>query len=294
MKTTGIFRTHLAEVQLRSESETWHLVPFGDVHRDSPHCAVERWREDLADWRKLKNVLFIGLGDYTDFLSTSERVRVGGGEGLHGTTNSTLDRLARRQIHALAKELDFMRGRLLGLINGNHYYQFRDGTTGDHLLAQLLGTEFLGVAAFVRVVFRKPACRSAAALDIFAHHGAGTGQKPSASLAAVGRMAEWVEADIVLQGHDHKRGALPLNPILTLSQNRNGPLHVRERQRWIGRTGSYLKAYVDGEPSYNVDAGRGPCSLGHIRFDLNFERDRYQGKDRPRHDRTSIRIRAVQ
>lgn len=290
MKTTGIFCTHLVEVQMKEAGETFSLIPFSDVHRDSPHHALDRWHEDLAEWRKMKNALFIGLGDYTDFLSTSERQVMRRNDVLHESTLGTLDKQARAQIDLLAKELDFMRGRLIGLVNGNHFYQFEDGTTGDHLLANKLGTKFLGVACFVRIVFKWPGnTMRATALDLFCHHGAGSGQKPHTSLGAVARMAEWADADIVLQGHDHKRGALPLNPILQLSRNGNGPLYVKERARWVGRTGSYLKAYIDGEASYNVDAGRGPCSLGSIRFDLTPTRESAGGADR-----VGVRIRAVQ
>jgi hypothetical protein len=288
MKTTGIFKTRLVEVQMREYGETFTLIPFGDVHRDSPHCAVERWREDLAEWRKIKNPLFLGLGDYTDFLSTSERIRLR--DGMHDSTDTSLDKLARKQIKDLAKEMDFMKGRMIGLVNGNHYYQFKDGTTGDHMLANELDTHFLGVAAFIRVVFKFPRkTGKSISLDIFAHHGAGTGQKPHTSLGAIARMAEWADADIILQGHDHKRGALPLNPTLSLSSNASGALHVKERQRWVGRTGSYLKAYIDGEANYNVDAGRGPCSLGHIRFELMPTRSQKDGCER-----YSVGIRSIQ
>lgn len=291
MKTTGIFRTHIVEVKMREMGQVFHLIPFGDVHRDSPHHAHDHWQDDLAEWRKMKDCLFLGLGDYTDFLSTSERVRVRDGDGLHDSTQDSLGKLARKQIDQLATEMDFMRGRLIGLVNGNHYYQFKDGTTGDHMLAQKLDTEFLGVAAFVRIVFSYPGKENCTtSLDVFCHHGAGSGQKPHTSLAAVARMAEWADADIVLQGHDHKRGALPLNPILALSRNKNGPLRVRERARWVGRTGSYLKAYIDGEANYNVDAGRGPCSLGHIRFDLTPYRERKKDSG----DQYGVRIRSVQ
>ena len=275
---------------MREPGQTFHIVPFGDVHRDSVHHACDHWQSDLAEWRSMKDCLFLGMGDYTDFLSTSERVKIRSGDGMHDSTDSSLDKLARKQIKLLASELEFMKGRLIGLVNGNHYYQFKDGTTGDHMLANELGTEFLGVAAFVRVVFVWPGKnKTKLALDIFAHHGAGSGQKPHTSLGAVARMAEWADADIVLQGHDHKRGALPLNPILTLNRSGSGSMQVKERSRWVGRTGSYLKAYVDGEANYNVDAGRGPCSLGHIRFDVTPTRVYKDGKEN-----YSLSIRAVQ
>ncbi len=52
-------------------------------------------------------------------------------------------------------------------------------------------------------------------------------------------------------------------------------LRLKERQQWLLRTGSFLAAYVDGESSYNVDAGRGPSSLGHVELEitLNAPRD---------------------
>ncbi len=289
MKTTGIFTTHCVDIQQKKPGDSFTLIPFSDVHRDSPHCAVERWREDIEEWKKIKNALFIGLGDYTDFLSTSERQCVGRGD-LHDSTKTSLDNLAKRRIKELAEELSFMKGRIIGLVNGNHYYQFENGMTGDHMLAELLGCKFLGVASFVRLSFELGQnTRKRTAIDLFCHHGAGSGQKPHTSLGAVARMAEWADADIVLQGHDHKRGALPLNPILTLSRNNNGQLHVKERQRWVGRTGSYLKAYVDGEANYNVDSGRGPCSLGHIQFILTPTRDCSGGREA-----YSVKIRALQ
>jgi hypothetical protein len=264
MKTTGIFKTHLVRVKMKRPDDVFHLIPFGDVHVDSPHHAADRFQEDCDKWKKIKNALFLGMGDYTDFLSTSERIQIRTGQGVHESTEHKLEKAARKDITNLGKSLAFMRGKVIGCLNGNHFYQFKDGTTGDHMLANELDTTFLGVAAFIRVVFEFPgnAGRSSS-IDIFAHHGAG-----GAQMASIAKMAGWVDADIVLQGHTHGRGVLPLDPIIRLSRNQCGAMHVVEKQRWIGRTGSYLMAYVDGDSSYNVDAGRGPCSLGHIQFEL--------------------------
>lgn len=283
MKTTGIFKTHLVRVKMKRPDDVYHLIPFGDVHVDSPHHATDRFQEDCDKWRKIKNALFLGMGDYTDFLSTSERIQIRTGHGVHESTEKKLEKSARKDIANLGKNLSFMRGKIIGCLNGNHYYQFPDGTTGDHMLANELDTTFLGVAAFIRVTFEWPGkTEKASSIDIFAHHGAG-----GAQMASIAKMAGWVDADIVLQGHTHGRGVLPLDPIIRLSKNNQGNMHVVEKQRWIGRTGSYLMAYVDGDASYNVDAGRGPCSLGHIQFELT--PNRY----RDGHDILSVGVRGI-
>jgi len=70
-------------------------------------------------------------------------------------------------------------------------------------------------------------------------------------------------------GHDHKKGCIPSSPRLTLvSGGKNPELTVRERTPWLGRTGSFLKAYENGRVSYNVDAARSPCALGWIEFEI--------------------------
>jgi hypothetical protein len=76
-------------------------------------------------------------------------------------------------------------------------------------------------------------------------------------------MREHAEADVYVMGHDHKRGVLPATPRLFLSHTKTG-LKVRSRQQWLIRSGSFLASYEHGVRNYNVDAARGPCSLGHV------------------------------
>jgi hypothetical protein len=56
-------------------------------------------------------------------------------------------------------------------------------------------------------------------------------------------------------------------------------LIIRERTPWLGRTGSFLKAYESGRVSYNVDAGRSPAALGWIEFEITPIRIGAGGKD---------------
>ena len=219
----------------------------------------------IAHAKSLKNAYFIGMGDYFDGISTSERALFQGA-GLHESTVLNMEREAQSRITKLAMELDFMRGRLIGLVGGNHFWPFPDGTDSDQRLSGHLRTKYLGVCAFIRLSFEIGNVRQS--LDLFLHHGAGAGRLPGSSVNRVNQMAENAVADIYASGHDHKRGVWPMNPRLTLEQNSKAGLRLRHRDGWLVKTGSFLAAYENGNANYNVDSGRGPCSLGHVELEV--------------------------
>ena len=174
-----------------------------------------------------------------------------------------------------------MRGKMIGMLGGNHYFKFNDGDTTDHILASALNTKFLGVCSFIRLSLRfknNPHKRNS--LDIFAHHGKGGGMSVGGTFNTIEKMTTTAIADFYLMGHDHKRGCIPSTPRLELTSTGTGAeLNVKERTPWIGRTGSFLKAYENGKVSYNVDAGRSPASLGWIEFEITPYRNRQDDRD---------------
>jgi len=99
-------------------------------------------------------------------------------------------------------------------------------------------------------------------------------------------MREAAEADAYAMGHDHKRSAIPANPKLHLMGHGKDGLRVKEKQQWLLRTGSFLKAYENGHSSYNVDAARGPCSLGHVELEFTY---RIATKDGERQSTLDVR-----
>jgi hypothetical protein len=276
MKTTGLFVAHKVELEVEP-GKPFHLIPFGDIHRDSDMFADSHWEEFLKYAKAKKNTVFLGMGDYTDGVSTSERMVLG---PLHDTTKNTLKDVYKGVSRTLANELQFMRGRCLGLLGGNHFFDVGDGQTTDHLLAAALGTKFLGVCAFVRLSLRFKNTNKSCAIDIFAHHGKGGGTTPGAQFNTIEKMLSTADADIYLMGHTHGKGCIPSSPRIVLKDSRDKGVFIRERTPWLGRTGSFLKAYESGRVSYNVDAGRSPASLGWIEFEITPVRVRAGDEDR--------------
>jgi hypothetical protein len=247
-------------------------VFFGDVHWDSPNHARKAWQDDLKLFRSLKDAYFVGMGDYLDSTSTSERDCLGRmSSEMHETLARDINALQAEKVKKLAGELEFMRGRIVGLLGGNHYWKFGHGGTTDTELARLLGAKYLGCSSFIRLSMT--AWGASSAIDIWAHHGAGASRLPGGSLNRVDQMREHAEADVFVMGHDHKRGVIPATPRLYLRHDSHNGLTIRHRQQWLIRSGSYLASYEPGVSNYNVDSARGPCSLGHVELVLTYQRN---------------------
>jgi hypothetical protein len=278
MKTDGLFTVHSFTIPCKTHVPI-KLIIFGDVHRDAPLHAEEKWQEFCDYARKQKGAFYLGMGDYFDSFSTSERA-VLGNHGLHESSKKNFEKNVTKQVGEFAKEISFMRGRLIGLIGGNHTFYFQSGISSDQLLCEHLETTYLGVCSFVRLSLVDRGHHSNK-FDMFLHHGAGGGRLLGSSFNRVDQCQDYIDADFFCMGHDHMRGVVPARPKLYPHMS-GGRLGLRERRAYVARSGSYLKAYEPGESSYNVDAARGPCNLGHIELELTVTREQKNGSDNGR------------
>ena len=267
MLTTGIFTTHRYEIATRV-NEPVSLYPFGDVHRSSPLHAREEWEEFLERGRRDPTAHFLGMGDYFDLLSTSERDIINNPK-VHESTKKTFEEMAQNYIARFYKEVSFMKGRIIGLVEGNHYVLFPNGTTSTQRLCDMLGCRYLGVTSLMRVFFTEKTKRTGSThIDVFAHHGKGAARLIGGSLNRVQQMAESVEADLHLMGHDHKKSAGTSSRMYLSDRD----MKVRFRKQMFVRTGSFLKGYEDGESSYVADSSMSPVDLGSVCVDMTLKR----------------------
>lgn len=277
MKTSGLFTAHSQTIPV-TYGVPLRIVFFGDVHRDSPAHAETKWQRFLQYARGLKDAWFFGMGDYLDSTSTSERECLGSiSSKMHETFATDIEQLQLAKCELIAKELSFMKGRIIGLLNGNHYFEFKNRTNSDQKIAELLGAHYLGVCTLTRLYFS--ASGRYTARDLFAHHGAGAARLVGGSINRVQQMAEGVEADIYAMGHDHKRAAVPAQPRLFLNSSDKNGLRIEQREPVVLRTGSFLASYQPGHVNYNVDACRPPSSLGHVEVEITLHRKRSNGAD---------------
>jgi hypothetical protein len=223
-----------------------------------------------------KDMYFLGMGDYFDLMSTSERATFRNGN-LHDSTTETLDEFAMGLTLRFAKEVEFMKGRLVGLHEGNHFWQFPNGTTSTQKLCELLGCKYLGTASMTRLSFSTGKDTSGMSIEIIAHHGRGGGRIAGAGLRAVEQLCDMSECDIVLMGDNHAKN-LAYKERLCLRGN--GKVVIGRRKILLARTGSFLKGWEPGKRSYIVDGCMSPTDLGLIKILLTPKREKVNGIDR--------------
>lgn len=220
------------------------IMPIGDIQwsgRDN-EVAMGMLKRHIQ-WGVDRGAYFIGMGDYIDFMSPSNRVKFANA-GLYDTALKTVDDKAASLVEDLwLQALKPSKGRWLGLLEGHHYHDYRDGTTSDQDLAKRLDAPFLGTAAFVRLVLKMSANRVGNVV-IWCHHGVGGGGTLGAPLNKLEKLLTSWEADIYLMGHHHKKVAGPVDRIEAVWQgNRRRPGLVH-RTKIIACTGSFLKGYA--------------------------------------------------
>jgi len=218
------------------------------------------------------------MGDYDDLASFSERGALASVMNcLHDDTVMTLDDIYRERVEQLYNELAFMKGKIIGLIEGNHYAVLTNNVTTTQLLAEKLECKYLGCSAFIRLSYDKPGSHShTQSLDIWAHHGRGASRLTGGSLNAVEQMVMIADADIYLMGHDHRKSVAIRNKLVLRG---NFSTVLANKKILMARTGSFLKGYVPDAPSYIAKAQLTPTDLGVVKIELTPRRIRKDDKD---------------
>lgn len=234
------------------------IVPIGDVHFNAPMFARKEFLSWCQKYKDRTDCWFIGLGDYFETFSHSERK--GLKLALHESSEEWMDEKVMKDVNEFADHLEFTKGRWLGLLEGNHAYQTGEGRTTTELLAQRLGGEALGTMAAIRLNCRFKKSTANSTFDIWAHHGQGGGQLAGSTINSLEKFANGFLGDLYLMGHDHGIGHIPIER-LEISGSPSKP-DVKHKTAHLVRTGSFLKAYEPGRRGYIARVARRPRHLG--------------------------------
>jgi len=187
---------------------------------------------------------FLGMGDYIDFMSPSNRARQKAA-GLYDTAEDVLEDAAGSLVNEVFERfLTPTVGRWIGLLEGHHFFEF-GGRTSDMLLAEKLKTKHLGSSCFAHL---KPC-----GVTLWAHHGQGGGMLPSAPLNKLYHVAAGLEgADVYLMGHTTKASAVRLSRPQPTWGKTSDLVH---RDIFLVNTGGFSKSSVVGHRRGNIPRG---------------------------------------
>ncbi len=214
------------------------ISPIGDIQYGAQGCDVEKLKRHI-DYGLEHGWYFIGMGDYLDTFSPSNQVLVQM-PGLYESGRELLDDAVHARVSELAGILR-AEGRWLGVVEGDHKYEFSDGQPSDHLLARKLGTPFLGTAAFVvvRIAGHK------APLVIWAFHGKATSSSnPTGLTLDFGRKQNGFEADVFLMGHAHQLYTVPRDQLFPYKHGREW--RIGHKTILYAASGSFLNGWALG------------------------------------------------
>ncbi len=272
-----VFTTHTVEFTGRE----LELFIFGDIHRDTNSCDSERWLKYIQYTKTFdqKKCLYLGMGDYNDFASTSEKKKLNSA-GLHETTLDKFDRMAKSDINKLCKEMEHMKGKVIGLIDGNHSWKFANGQTSDEYMAEVMQTKSLGFLSYIRINIKDPLRKKVSKdFDIVACHGKAGGKLIGTSINQVDDLRKiFPMASMFVQGHDHKLSSTPA-VVLYAEQSPNGGIIIKQNEQRLCRSGSFKKTYQQGESSYEIGRLYQPSILGGLHATINLTRTTNVNKD---------------
>jgi hypothetical protein len=254
---------------------------FGDVHRDTRNCDVERWHWFLKKAKETMdaNTYFIGMGDYHDFASTREKKLLAHDQNTHESTSNTFDLIAEKNNRDFAEEISFMRGHLLGLIEGNHSWVFKGGKTSTEDLAERMGTKDMGWLCHYTLMYKCDSHHARNAVHIVLCHGKAGGKTFGITINQIGDLKQiFPVADIYCMGHDHQRAAQPISILVPVSCT--GSYQIKQKRQFLCRSGAFVKAYQDGSDSYEVFRLYRPSDLGALKMTIAFHRDQRDNQER--------------
>ena len=273
MKHLSLFRQSTFTIDLPSHTDKATIWFFGDVHRDLPNCDVDRWKRFLKQAREDDNAehtYYFGMGDYHDFASAKENKKLRDGQ-LHDQTVEAISELVQKRNRGFAMEIKQMRGRIIGLIGGNHTWILDNGITSDEDLANRMGCEYLGWLSFVNLRLRVAGGKGLN-FPVVACHGLGGGRVLGSQVRKVEDLFQvFPTASIYIMGHDHSRGAWPQSRLIP-AYGKDGEITIKQDRQLFCRSGSFMRAYMEDESSYPVGKLMRPSDLGALRIDISLDR----------------------
>ncbi len=275
-----IYKVVRKEIILENFDDYIDLWFWGDVHRDTKSCDVERWLHFLSKAKKedIGKTWYMGLGDYNDFASDREQKKLlKEGYALHETTMENIHDLVERQNRKFAGEIKQMNGKLLGLIDGNHNWRFPNGVTASEDLSNRMGCEHLGWICYFTIKLKIKNINKYHNIDIVACHGRGGGKRAGASINQVEDLKGiFPLADIYVMGHDHQLWVRPMDVLWKPREISS----LKQKTQYLCRSGSFKKAYTPNTSGYEIGRLLKPATLGALKLRIGIRRVRIGGQDR--------------
>lgn len=248
------------------------LMPIGDVHFGAAGFPTQRFADHIK-WGIERGAYFLGMGDIMEFTSKSQR---GVLRNLRDSQRELMDGQAAGAVEQLVSLLTKAGslGHWIGWLEGDHFYEFLDGTTSDQRLCGALGGTFLGTSTLLRLVLKAANGHHACDVYVYATHGLRKGLAPLEQV-----MKFLPQPSIYLMAHDHSKISTAIDALMRTPSG-----YLYHSTKILARTGGWLRGYLEtaaSKPNRPAIASRGsyvergamvPSALGGLVFSIGLKR----------------------
>jgi len=231
-----------------------HIYPICDVQVGGKGVDFRGFQEYVDEAMTDPVARFVGVGDYTDGVSPSNRKMLLSAfkrGDLYDTANEMLTEAAYSQVQTFLDIIKPTRGRWDFIVSGHHYWEHaKDGriVTTDDSIADYLGCVNIGAeSGVVQYQWKGPA----RPLRMWVRHGEGSGQSFAAPLNQLERQMRGFNADIYLIGHHHK---LVAAGAVKLDEAPEAETHLAATDARLVAAGSWMRGFMPNETTY-AEAG---------------------------------------
>lgn len=251
-------------IHLPSASSAVTICPLGDLQwaGDEEDIAYDLLSEHIGNCLEHPKPLFVGMGDYIDFASPSNRERLKQAR-LYDTAEKVIADATKALVDDLYDRLlKPTKGKWGGLVEGHHHHNAKIGTLSDGtatyedsdvLLSKMLKAKWLEEMGVIKLVFP-----GGGVFRILAFHGSGNSVFPWGPLIRLYRLMPHFHVDLLLMGHQTKKADGEVDRLIF--PDTSDEIH-HMTIKMVG-TGGWSKGYINGRRTYVSAGALGPVALG--------------------------------
>lgn len=241
---------HEFRIPIRNASEGADIFFAGDEQEGSEGYREDAWQAFKEDWKRSPNPWLIHMGDARDWLRPSMRERINATAAKDPSMKRQLDDLVLGGLEKTLQRLEFMKGRIIGMHEGHHDWEFTSGANATMLMAEGLKTINMGWVATTRITIEIPRNNPTPkdgggyTFTIASSHGNASGRTTTSVAQSMEQSLKDFVCDLKVEGHACRSAAwIPHEYKLIRRSGPAGIIRVVPRHLLVG---GFCDAYTDG------------------------------------------------
>ena len=251
------------EIEYKYATAERRLYALGDIHGGTIHCTEHDIKRKVVEIKADKHALWVGVGDYAEFITPSDPRWDGGGIA-DWVDKEDIGYSQEKWVIELFKPI---KAQCVGMLYGNHEQSiFKHSHQNVHKhITDALEVPNLGYSTFIKFSFQRENSGEKHLITGAFTHGAGCAITEGAKLNNLMRFMKSFDADIYGYGHVHDYIPKSFTRLGLDSNNK-----IVNKVAIGATTGSWFRTYTQGiHSSYGETKCMPPNELCCAMFTIN-------------------------